>query len=95
MCQKAFGSLHGITRGRTIGVAGRVANSITSPQDMRGRHNNRPKRIPEVVRHQIKDHIKSFPSKQSHYSRKDTARKYLSAELHDCSENAQSLLGKV
>ena len=56
-------------------------NNITSPQDLCGKHTNRPNKIPVAIQKQIKEHIRSFPSKESHYSRKDTSRKYLSSEL--------------
>ena len=82
VCQKAFINLHGITRGRVVGVANRSISSITSPPDRRGKHSTRPNKIPDSIREQVKDHIKSFPSNESHYSRKHTSHKYLASELN-------------
>ena len=45
-------------------------------------HQTPPNRIPAEVNDQIDQHIRSFPSKSSHYSRKDNHNKrYLSEEL--------------
>ena len=55
---------------------------------MRGRHSNRPRKITYMVKKQVKDHIQSFPTMRSHYSRnKNKRRRYLSpllsiAEMH-------------
>jgi len=50
--------------------------------DERGRHHNRPKKIPEEAKEKVREHIKSFPQRKSHYSQKDNRkRKYLSENL--------------
>jgi hypothetical protein len=48
--------------------------------DKRGKHDNRPNRIPADVVAQIDAHIKSFPREGSHYSLK-TSKKFLAADL--------------
>ena len=48
--------------------------------DKRGKHDNRPNRIPADVVAQIDAHIKSFPRESSHYSLK-TSKKFLAADL--------------
>ena len=73
VCQKAFINLHGITRGRVVGVANHSISSITSPPDRRGKHSTRPNTIPDSIREQVKDHVKPFPSNESHYSREHTS----------------------
>lgn len=49
--------------------------------DRRGKHENRPNRVPDAVIELIDAHIRSFPRRVSHYSRKDRKRYYLSPEL--------------
>ena len=39
--------------------------------DGRGKHRNRPHSIPEEVKQKIREHIKKFPRRKSHYSRSD------------------------
>ena len=49
---------------------------------MRGRHTNRPWKITNLVKKQVKDHIKLFPAMKSHYlRRKNEHRRYLSPVL--------------
>lgn len=50
--------------------------------DERGLHRNRPHVIQDEVKAQIRVHIESFPSQESHYSRQDNQkRKYLPENL--------------
>ena len=42
------------------------SGALTS--DDRGKHTNRPHAIGEEIKEQIRDHIRSFPRQQSHYS---------------------------
>ena len=46
----------------------------------RGLHNKHPQ-ISEVTISVVEDHIKRFPAYQSHYSRNDCSKKYLSSSL--------------
>jgi hypothetical protein len=54
-----------------------------SPRDMRGKHGNRPNKVPDQTRTDIRDHIKSFPTYESHYTRNqsDNSKCYLNPEL--------------
>ena len=80
--KKAFSSLHGISHRRVDSILHRSRLSTTSPQDKRGKHTNRPNRINRDIITQIDQHICSFPSKSSHYSRHDNHHKrYLSESL--------------
>ncbi|XP_073953172.1 uncharacterized protein [Choristoneura fumiferana] len=49
--------------------------------DMRGRHNNRPHKLPDSVHNSVKDHINSLTPIESHYCRKSTSKKYLDGHL--------------
>lgn len=50
--------------------------------DRRGKHTNRPQKVSEEVCQQVREHIKTYPTRNSHYSRKDNhGRTYLSPEL--------------
>ncbi|KAL5239619.1 hypothetical protein ACI65C_007029 [Semiaphis heraclei] len=71
VCKKAFCSLLGIGKSR-----------VDSPVDLRGKHMNRPKKIPEYLIFKIHSHIASFPKRSSHYSRSDNSNtQYLSSDL--------------
>jgi hypothetical protein len=48
---------------------------------MQGRHFSRPHRIPGSTIEVIKNHIKSFPSQESHYSRHSSKKQCLSQDL--------------
>ena len=57
-------------------------NSDSNKTDNRGKHNNRPHRMPPLTEENIKSHIKLFPIKDGHYVRKTSQRKYLSENLN-------------
>lgn len=76
-------AIHGITKFRVENIAKSLKSNIVSQPDMRGRHLNRPNKIPENVVRTVHDHIRSFPRRSSHYSReKNDGRYYLPAELN-------------
>lgn len=50
--------------------------------DRRGRHENRPRKMPILTEESIIKHIELFPTVESHYVRKDSTRKYLSELLN-------------
>ena len=58
VCLKAFCGIHGISVKRVRNV--RVKDCMP-PLDQRGRHNQRPNRIPEVTNNFVKKHVLSFP----------------------------------
>ena len=82
VCKVTFAALHGITMSRVTMLLKRTEESTSSPLDKRGKHSTRVNRIPDTILKQLDQHIESFPSKSSHYSRsKNYKKKYLSAGL--------------
>ena len=80
VCLKAFCGIHGISVKRVRNVR---VKDCTPPLDQRGRHNQRPNRIPEVTINFVKNHVLSFPRQTSHYSRNANPNKrYLSPDLN-------------
>ena len=57
------------------------ANPGGVPEDGRGKHGNRPNRIPDEIVNRIDRHIKSFPRETSHYSLSSAADRFLNPEL--------------
>ena len=82
ICQKAFCAIHGFGPKRILVLRRKLQSSggCIEP-DQRGKHDNHPT-VSESTRDQVKAHIQSFPTRQSHYSRADNSgRTYLSPEL--------------
>lgn len=77
VCLNTFCAVHAITVDRVKRIKKLLCNNET-PIDKRGKH---PKgnAIPVDIRNLIRDHISSYPSKQSHYSGKDYS--YLDSRL--------------
>ncbi|CAH1110975.1 unnamed protein product [Psylliodes chrysocephalus] len=67
--KNAMWAIHGITKFRVENIAKSLKSNIMPQPDMRGRHLNRPNKIPENVVRTIDDHIRSFTRRSSHYSR--------------------------
>ena len=40
-----------------------------APSDLRGKHDNRPHSTPQTTKDAIRDHIRTFPTYESHYTR--------------------------
>lgn len=82
VCRDAFVSIHGVTPGRVRHLAFYAKTSPTPPVDGRGKQMN-PQGLGQSIKHQISNHIKSFPTVKSHYGRSSTTRgrKYLSPYL--------------
>ncbi|KAE8739577.1 hypothetical protein FOCC_FOCC014920 [Frankliniella occidentalis] len=49
--------------------------------DKRGTNVNHKKRLPQVLIQSVKDHMKEFPTVESHYCREDIRKKYLDENL--------------
>ncbi|XP_046688316.1 uncharacterized protein LOC124374064 isoform X1 [Homalodisca vitripennis] len=84
VCKKALCSLFQIGKKKIELLQEKMKNGISAaPPDKRGFHMSRPHKVPiDVVRY-IQEHIKSFPSESSHYSRNVNAyKKYLSPLLN-------------
>ena len=52
----------------------------TVEEDKQGKHLIR-NRIDEITKEQIREHIQSFPTKEAHYVRRDSQKKYLEEDL--------------
>lgn len=80
VCQKAFCTVYGFGPKRLQVLRQKVENGRLE-LDRRGKHTNHPT-VDTEVKDLIREHIKSLPSRQSHYSRKDNPQRiYLSPDL--------------
>ncbi|XP_041982815.1 uncharacterized protein LOC121739498 isoform X3 [Aricia agestis] len=52
--------------------------------DLRGKHAINGRRLPEAVKDGVRDHINSYPKKESHYCRASTSKTYLDGDLNLC-----------
>ena len=83
VCQKAFIWIHGFGKRRLEVLRKKFLAGFLLPEpDQRGRHVNRPNKVSEELHQKVCDHIASFPSRPSHYSRhRNSSRLYLSPDL--------------
>lgn len=83
VCQRAFVLIHGFGKRRLEILRKKMPVGSTVPEpDRRGKHTNRPMKVSEEWHQKVREHIASFPARQSHYSRHDNpGRLYLSPEL--------------
>ena len=82
VCKKTFQTVHAITKRRVENVCVKLVSGVLFSGDGRGKHDNRPNRMDEYLKDQIREHIGSYPSQESHYSRSSNRkRKYLSEGL--------------
>ena len=83
VCKRAFCTLHGIGAAKLRHVCEQVASGQHAAHpSQRGKHASRPKKLPDDVRQRVIQHISSFPSEPSHYSRScNSGRQYLSPIL--------------
>lgn len=82
VCQKAFVSIHAITKSRLLRLTHHLLTDSTSPTDKRGKHRRRGRAIPETILHEIDSFIKSLPKRTSHYSRRDqSSKKYFVQDI--------------
>lgn len=58
-----------------------IADTGVQQKDGRGRHTNRPTKVSDTARAEIRDHINSFPRVDSHYCRRDSRKEYLEGNL--------------
>lgn len=81
--QKAFLLIHGFGKRRLEILHKKMPVGSAVPEaDRRGKHNSRPHKVSEEHHQKVRDHIMSFPTRQSHYSRHDNhGRLYLAPEL--------------
>ena len=83
VCQKAFVLIHRFGKRRVEVLRKKFSAGAVLPEpDLHGRHENRPRKIPEEIHQKVRDHILSYQSRPSHYSRhKNSGRQYLPPEL--------------
>ncbi|CAG9834901.1 unnamed protein product [Diabrotica balteata] len=78
VCKKAFCILHEVSKNRVSQIAKNLTlGSIMSPSDNLGKQSNRPNKISESIIPQIGEHMRSFPRRKSHYSRKHNQKRYV------------------
>lgn len=82
VCKNAFISLHGVTRGKVECLVSKIKKDAMAPRDLRGHHNNRPRKLKDETVATIKKHISSFKSRNSHYSLVKSDRVYLDESLN-------------
>ena len=82
VCKNTFCVLHGIAKRRVEGVAAQLVDGVVIASDERGKHKSRPHSVPDEVKEKIREHIKLFPRRKSHYSRSSNRkREYLDEGL--------------
>ena len=82
VCKKSFCDIHVIGKRRVEKLVDKLSVGVLITSDMRGKHGNRPNAISDEAKEKIRDHIKSFPHRQSHYSRaSNIKRQYLDGGL--------------
>jgi len=80
ICYSAFQSVHGITNNRVQ----TLKKSLLAGEvhvDRRGKHANRPHKLPVYDGQSVIDHIGSFRSRKAHYSRRPHRKVYLPENL--------------
>jgi hypothetical protein len=75
VCAKAFASIYGVTRDKIEYIQKPLKSTGQSPQDARGTHKNRPRKISEETFNKI-------DARTSHYSMEKTSKIYLPEELN-------------
>lgn len=83
VCKKFYLDTLDITEAVTnSALSKKSAHGGITSKDQRGKHKNRPNKIPDEIVSDIKQHIESFPRVESHYCRKSSNKEYLEAELN-------------
>lgn len=78
VCKKAFCEIHCVGRKRVDDLCKKLSAGEMIVSDNRGKHTTRPHTISDENQQKVRDHIASFPRRQSHYSRGDNQkREYL------------------
>lgn len=83
ICKKMFQCVFGLSRGKLDIMVTKVKKSDGTSLplgDMRGRHE--PKNKMNKQRKKMKEHIERYPKYESHYTRRDTSKKYLPSYLN-------------
>jgi len=72
VCIKAFVSLHGTSMKRVQTLRESLSSTEIIPIDKRGKHKNRPRKLPDETLNKMDDFLKSLKGWKSHYSSKDS-----------------------
>lgn len=81
VCKQMFTQTLSISDRVVTTVFKKLEKSHVISADARGKHNNRPNKIPEEVKKYIRMHILQFPVIESHYTRENSQRQYLQPDL--------------
>ncbi|PSN33909.1 hypothetical protein C0J52_20398 [Blattella germanica] len=81
VCLTAFISLHGITYRRVQSLKKSLVETGKAPVDMRGKHLNRPHRLPTETVNSVISRISFLKGRMPHYSLHDTGKVHLSEDL--------------
>ena len=81
ICQKAFCDVHGFGPKRLQILRRKLGQGPELEPDKRGKHNNHQS-VDEEIKKLVREHIETYPTRRSHYSRNDNIeRVYLPSEL--------------
>ena len=85
VCQKAFCGVHAFGPKRLQVLRDKITSAKEGSKvvwDKRGKHTGHHQKVDDAVCDLIREHIRSFPARSSHYSRSDNSgRVYLSPDL--------------
>lgn len=82
VCQKTLCDITGVTARKIQCLADKIKQGATDLSDLRGKHLNRTHSIPNDVKELVREHIRSFPRQESHYSRNTSSKECLAADLN-------------
>ncbi|KAJ8918941.1 hypothetical protein NQ315_016843 [Exocentrus adspersus] len=82
ICFKAFLAIHGITKRKLELLQKSLKSTGLAPKDKRGKHSNRPHKIPNLTYEKVISHISSFKGYKSHYTLNRSQRLYLDENLN-------------
>lgn len=81
-CKRALCSLYQFSHKKVELIQRKLKAGESAPTpDKRGRHSNRPHKIPDIVVEKVVSHIKKFPAESSHYSRNKNIHKMFLSPL--------------
>ncbi|XP_046685705.1 uncharacterized protein LOC124371418 [Homalodisca vitripennis] len=82
VCFKAFQSLFGVKPFRLHRIKQSIMTTGKSPVDNRGKHFNRPRKVPEATREAMMSFFCSLKGRRAHYSLHDSTKVYLPENLN-------------
>ena len=81
ICKAALCYIFSITQRRVQYLINKLKYNA-DVYDQRGKHTNRPRKVAVSDYEKVCEHIKSFPHQENHYSRNNSSKKCLAAELN-------------